>query len=69
MADDARGYSDTIIAAAALGLVWPGDALIYVVLPLYPDVFGIETTAIAILLERGYETWAATGKPSAPSAR
>jgi MFS family permease len=50
MAEDARGYSDTVVAAAALGLVWLGDALIYVVLPLYPAVFGIDTAAVAILL-------------------
>jgi len=50
MAEHARGYSDTVVAAAALGLVWLGDALIYVVLPLYPTVFGIETAAVAILL-------------------
>jgi MFS transporter, DHA1 family, inner membrane transport protein len=49
MADD-RGYSATIVAAGSLGLVWLGDALIYVVLPLYPAVFGVETAAIAILL-------------------
>ncbi|MEA2929511.1 MAG: hypothetical protein QOG38_1939 [Hyphomicrobiales bacterium] len=45
-----RGYSATIVAAASLGLVWLGDALIYVVLPLYPAVFGIETASLAILL-------------------
>jgi MFS family permease len=45
-----RGYSATIVAAASLGLVWLGDALIYVVLPLYPGVFGIETASLAILL-------------------
>jgi hypothetical protein len=33
-AEPARRYRDTIVAAACLGLVWPGDALIYVVLPL-----------------------------------
>src|SRR5438270_282834 len=30
----ARDYRDTVLAAACLGLVWLGDALIYVVLPL-----------------------------------
>lgn len=45
-----RGYRDTVVAAACLGLVWLGDALIYVVLPLYPAVFGVETATIAILL-------------------
>jgi predicted MFS family arabinose efflux permease len=46
----ARGYRDTVVAAGCLGLVWLGDALIYVVLPLYPAVFGVETATIAILL-------------------
>jgi MFS family permease len=45
-----EGYRDTIIAAACLGLVWLGDALIYVVLPVYPATFGVETTSVAILL-------------------
>ena len=39
-----------IVAAACLGLVWLGDALIYVVLPLYPAAFGVEVAAVAILL-------------------
>lgn len=46
----ARQYSDTVIAAASLGFVWLGDSLIYVVLPLYPGAFGIETASVAILL-------------------
>jgi MFS family permease len=50
MTDAPRGYHDTVVAAACLGLVWLGDALIYVVLPLYPTVFGVETAAIAVLL-------------------
>ncbi len=33
-----------------LGLVWLGDALIYIVLPLYPAAFGIELAAVAVLL-------------------
>ena len=45
-----RPYLETVIAAAALGLVWLGDALIYVVLPLYPAAFGVETASVAILL-------------------
>ena len=45
-----RGYRHTIVAAACLGLVWLGDALIYVVLPLYPAAFGVEVASIAILL-------------------
>jgi MFS family permease len=46
----AKGYSETVIAAACLGLVWLGDALIYVVLPLYPAAFGLEVASVAILL-------------------
>jgi MFS family permease len=45
-----RSYRDTIVAAACLGLVWLGDALIYVVLPLYPAAFGVDIASIAILL-------------------
>jgi MFS family permease len=45
-----QGYRDTVIAAACLGLVWLGDALIYVVLPLYPAAFGVEVASVAILL-------------------
>src|ERR1043165_7673785 len=45
-----RAYRETIVAAACLGLVWLGDALIYVVLPLYPAAFGVEVASVAILL-------------------
>src|ERR1044072_2633622 len=45
-----RRYRDTVAAAACLGLVWLGDALIYVVLPLYPAAFGVEVASVAILL-------------------
>jgi predicted MFS family arabinose efflux permease len=45
-----RGYRETVVAAACLGLVWLGDALIYVVLPLYPAQFGVEIATVAILL-------------------
>jgi MFS family permease len=48
--EQSPGYRDTVVAAACLGLVWLGDALIYVVLPLYPAAFGVETAAVAILL-------------------
>src|SRR4051794_41921501 len=48
--EQVRGYRDTIVAAVCLGLVWPGDALIYVVLPLYAAEFGVETAALATLL-------------------
>ena len=46
----ADGYRFTIIAAASLGLVWLGDALIYVVLPLYPATFGIDIAMVGVLL-------------------
>lgn len=49
-AKNPRGYSETVIAAACLGLVWLGDALIYVVLPLYPEAFGVATASVAVLL-------------------
>jgi predicted MFS family arabinose efflux permease len=49
-AEQPPGYRDTVVAAACLGLVYLGDALIYVVLPLYPAAFGVEITAVAILL-------------------
>jgi MFS family permease len=45
-----QGYRDTVVAAACLGLVWLGDALIYVVLPLHPAAFGVDVAAVAILL-------------------
>jgi MFS family permease len=45
-----QSYRETIVAATCLGLVWLGDALIYVVLPLYPAAFGVEIASIAILL-------------------
>jgi len=45
-----RGYRDTVLAAACLGLVWLGDALIYIVMPLYPAAFGVEVASVAILL-------------------
>lgn len=44
------GYRNTVVAAACLGLVWLGDALIYVVLPLYPAVFGVEAATVGVLL-------------------
>lgn len=38
------------MAAGSLGLVWLGDALIYVVLPLYPAVFGVDLAMVGVLL-------------------
>jgi MFS family permease len=37
-------------AAAVLGLVWPGDALIYVVMPLHAPAFGITLGLVGIVL-------------------
>ena len=50
MTEQRTGYRDTVVAASCLGLVWLGDALIYVVLPLYPAAFGVEVATVAILL-------------------
>src|SRR3954469_170305 len=45
-----RGYRDTVLAAACLGLVWLCDALIYLVSPLSPAAFGVDVASVAILL-------------------
>jgi MFS family permease len=37
-------------AAAVLGLVWPGDALIYVVMPLHASAFGISLGLVGVVL-------------------
>lgn len=47
---EAHGYFHTSVAAASLGLVWLGDAFIYVVLPVYPAAFGVDAAAVAVLL-------------------
>jgi MFS family permease len=47
---DAAADRFTIMAAASLGLVWLGDALIYVVLPLYPATFGVDVAMVGVLL-------------------
>lgn len=41
---------ETIISAAAFALVWMGDALIYVVLPAYADLFGFSIIEVGVLL-------------------
>ena len=46
----AEGYRNTIIAATCLGLVWFGDAVIYVVLPLYALSFGFDAVTVGVLL-------------------
>ena len=50
---DAPGRSQGSVvarAAAVLGLVWPGDALIYVVMPLHAPAFGITLGLVGIVL-------------------
>jgi MFS family permease len=45
-----EGYRNTIIVATCLGLVWFGDAAIYVVLPLYAQSFGFDALTVGVLL-------------------
>jgi MFS family permease len=45
-----EGYRNTIIVAACLGLVWFGDTVIYVVLPLYALSFGFDAVTVGVLL-------------------
>ena len=45
-----EGCRNTIIVAACLGLVWFGDAVIYVVLPLYALTFGFDAVTVGVLL-------------------
>jgi MFS family permease len=46
----AQGYRSTVVAAACLGIVWFGDAVIYVVLPLYAAAFGCDALMVGVLL-------------------
>jgi len=53
-------------AAAVLGLVWLGDALIYVVLPLHAQAFGIGLglgLVNAVLVQRSVEAITADAHP------
>ena len=45
-----RGYRSTVIAATCLGIIWFGDAVIYVVLPLYGQAFGCDALMVGVLL-------------------
>ena len=45
-----QGYRNTVVAASCLGIVWFGDAVIYVVLPLYATAFGCDALMIGVLL-------------------
>jgi len=44
------GYRNTVVAASCLGIVWLGDAAIYVVLPLYAPAFGCDALMVGVLL-------------------
>jgi DHA1 family inner membrane transport protein len=48
--DDRVTLRNTLISAACLGVVWPGDVVLYVVLPLYAADFGLDALAIGLLL-------------------
>ena len=45
-----ESYRNTITVATCLGLVWFGDAAIYVVLPLYAPSFGFDAVTVGVLL-------------------
>jgi MFS family permease len=49
-ADDRVTLRNTLIASACLGIVWPGDVVLYVVLPLYAADFGLDALAVGLLL-------------------
>lgn len=44
------GTRNTVIVASCLGIVWFGDAVIYVVLPLYAQAFGCDALMVGVLL-------------------
>jgi DHA1 family inner membrane transport protein len=49
-ADDRATVRNTLISSACLGIVWPGDVVLYVVLPLYAAEFGLDALAVGLLL-------------------
>src|SRR3954452_25561736 len=49
-ADDRPTLRNTLIAAGCLGIVWPGDVVLYVVLPLYAAEFGLDVLGVGLLL-------------------
>jgi hypothetical protein len=49
-ADDRVTLRNTLISSACLGIVWPGDVVLYVVLPLYAVDFGLDALAVGLLL-------------------
>jgi MFS transporter, DHA1 family, inner membrane transport protein len=48
--DDRVTFRNTLISSACLGIVWPGDVVLYVVLPLYAVDFGLDALAVGLLL-------------------
>jgi DHA1 family inner membrane transport protein len=48
--DDRVTLRNTLISSACLGIVWPGDVVLYVVLPLYAADFGLDALAVGLLL-------------------
>jgi hypothetical protein len=48
--DDRVTFRNTLISATCLGIVWPGDVVLYVVLPLYAADFGLDALAVGLLL-------------------
>src|SRR4051794_9888520 len=48
--DDRANLRNTLISSACLGIVWPGDVVLYVVLPLYAAEFGLDALAVGLLL-------------------
>src|SRR5947209_19578324 len=49
-AEDRASLRNTLISAACLGIVGPGDVVLYVVLPLYPAEFGLDALGVGLLL-------------------
>ena len=45
-----HGWGPTVVAAGALSIVGMGDVLLYVVLPVNADVFGVSLFWVGILL-------------------
>jgi MFS family permease len=50
LAAGARVTAAVVRAAAVLGLVWLGDALIYVVMPLHAEAFGLSLGVVGVVL-------------------
>ena len=45
-----QGYRNTVISGACLSIAWFGDAVIYIVLPLYAATFGLDAFLVGVLL-------------------